>query len=145
MTARAPHPRAALFDADEPAPPVIPVCDHYAGVEARMTKSLRLQAELGPVFDVTLDAEDGAPVGGEAEHAQLIASMLAGSDNRFGRVGARLLPVQHPKFEEVASLVLASARAPAYLMLPKPRHLADVQRAAQAIDRLGGKIGRAHV
>ena len=103
-----------------------------------MKKSLLLQAELGPVFDVTLDAEDGAPVGGEAEHAQLIASVLAGPDNRFGRVGARLLPVQHPKFEEVASIVLAAARAPAYLMLPKPRHLADVQRAAQAIDRLGG-------
>ncbi len=138
MTAAAPHPRVALFDADEPALPALPVCDHYAGVEARMTKSLRLQAELGPVFDVTLDAEDGARIGGEAEHAQLIASMLAGPDNRFGRVGVRLLPVQHPKFEEVASAVLAAARAPAYLMLPKPRHLADVQRAVHAIDRLGG-------
>ncbi len=132
------HPRTALFDADEPAPPALPVCDHYAGVEARMRKSLALQAELGPVFDVTLDAEDGAPVGGEVEHALMIAALLAGSDNRFGRVGARLLPVQHPKFEEVASIVLASARAPAYLMLPKPRHAADVTRAAQAIDRLGG-------
>ena len=30
-----------------------------------MRKSLELQAELGPVFDVTLDGEDGAPVGGE--------------------------------------------------------------------------------
>jgi citrate lyase subunit beta / citryl-CoA lyase len=138
VTTAAPHPRVALFDADEPIAPVLPVCDHYAGVEARMTKSLRLQAELGPVFDVTLDAEDGAPVGGEAEQAQLIAAMLAGADNRFGRVGARLLPVQHPKFEEVASIVLASARAPAYLMLPKPRHLADVQRAVHAIDRLSG-------
>ena len=138
------HPRHALFDADEPAAPELPVCDHYAGVEARMKKSLRLQAELGPVFDVTLDAEDGAPVGGEVEHAQLIAAMLAGSDNRFGRVGARLLPVQHPKFEEVASIVLASVRAPAYLMLPKPRHAADVQRAAQAIDRLGGRAVPLH-
>jgi citrate lyase subunit beta / citryl-CoA lyase len=138
VTTAAPHPRVALFDADEPAAPVLPVCDHYAGVEARMTKSLRLQAELGPVFDVTLDAEDGAPVGGEAEQAQLIAAMLAGPDNRFGRVGARLLPVQHPKFEEVASIVLAAARAPAYLMLPKPRRFADVQRAVHAIDRLGG-------
>jgi citrate lyase subunit beta / citryl-CoA lyase len=138
------HPRVALFDADEPAAPVLPVCDHYAGVEARMTKSLRLQIELGPVFDVTLDAEDGAPVGGEAEHAQLIASMLAGSDNRFGRVGARLLPVQHPKFEQVASIVLASSRAPAYLMLPKPRHIADVQRAVHAIDRLGGSAVPLH-
>jgi citrate lyase subunit beta / citryl-CoA lyase len=138
VTTATPHPRAALFDADEPAPPALPVCDHYAGVESRMTKSLALQAELGPVFDVTLDTEDGARIGGEAEHAQLIASMLAGADNRFGRVGVRLLPVHHPKFEEVASLVLAAARAPAYLMLPKPRHVADVQRAAQAIDRLGG-------
>ncbi len=144
MTTVAPHPRVALFDADEPAAPALPVCDHYAGVEARMKKSLLLQAELGPVFDVTLDAEDGAPVGGEAEQAQLIASMLAGPDNRFGRVGARLLPVQHPKFEEVASLVLAAERAPAYLMLPKPRHIADVQRAAHAIDRLGGSAVPLH-
>jgi citrate lyase subunit beta / citryl-CoA lyase len=144
VTDPAPHPRVALFDADEPAAPVLPVCDHYAGVEARMTKSLRLQAELGPVFDVTLDAEDGAPIGGEAEHAQLIASMLAGSENRFGRVGARLLPVQHPKFEQVASIVLASSRAPAYLMLPKPRHIADVQRAVHAIDRLGGSAVPLH-
>jgi citrate lyase subunit beta / citryl-CoA lyase len=138
------HPRTALFDADEPAAPVLPVCDHYAGVEARMKKSLLLQAELGPVLDVTLDAEDGAPVGGEVEHALLIAALLAGSDNHFGRVGARLLPVQHPKFEEVASIVLAAARAPAYLMLPKPRHLADVQRAALAIDRLGGRAVPLH-
>ncbi len=138
MSARTPRPRQALYDADELPPPALPVCDHYAGVETRMTRSLRLQAELGPVFDVTLDAEDGAPFGGEAEQAQLIAAMLAGSDNRFGRVGVRLLPIQHSKFEEVASIVLASARAPAYLMLPKPRHVADVHRAAHAIDRLGG-------
>jgi citrate lyase subunit beta / citryl-CoA lyase len=132
------HPRQALFDADEPAAPTIPVCDHYAGIEARMRKSLQLQAELGPVFDVTLDAEDGAPVGGEVEHALLIASMLASEANAFGRVGARLLPVHHPQFADVASAILAAARAPAYLMLPKPRHLDDVVQAAQAIDAMGG-------
>ena len=138
MTAANLHPRDALFDADEPAPAALPVCDHYAGVEARMRKSLALQGELGPVFDVTLDCEDGAPVGGEAEHALLVAALLAGADNRFGRVGVRLLPVHHAKFEEVASIVLEAARAPAYLMLPKPRRLADVQSAALALDRLGG-------
>jgi citrate lyase subunit beta / citryl-CoA lyase len=68
------HPRAALFDPGEPAATQLPVCDHYCGVEARMRKSLELQAELGPVFDVTLDAEDGAPIGGEVEHALLIAA-----------------------------------------------------------------------
>jgi citrate lyase subunit beta / citryl-CoA lyase len=143
-TTSSPHPRQALFDADEPAPPLLPVCDHYAGVEARMRKSLQLQAELGPVFDVTLDCEDGAPVGGESDHALLIASMIAGSDNHFGRVGARLLPVHHPKFEEVASIVLDAARPPAFLMIPKPRHLADVVRAAHAIDRLGGSLVPLH-
>ncbi|MBC7940617.1 MAG: CoA ester lyase, partial [Chitinophagaceae bacterium] len=65
------HPRQALFDSDEPVATALPVCDHYAGVEVRMRKSLELQAELGPVFDVTLDNEDGAPVGGEVEQAHL--------------------------------------------------------------------------
>ena len=132
------HPRQALFDAAEAAAAALPVCDHYAGVEARMKKSLELQAEMGPVFDVTLDNEDGAPVGGEVEHAQLIAELLAGPLNRHGRVGVRLLPVSHPRFDDVASIVLRSPRAPAYLMLPKPQGLADVQRAAQHIDALGG-------
>ena len=106
-----------------------------------MKKSLELQAELGPVFDVTLDAEDGAPVGGEVEHALMIAAMLGGAGNRFGRVGARLLPLDHPRFADVAQAVLQSGKAPAYLMLPKPRGLADVARAAltiDSIDRVGG-------
>jgi citrate lyase subunit beta/citryl-CoA lyase len=132
------HPRQALFDAAEAAAASLPVCDHYAGVEARMRKSLELQAEMGPVFDVTLDNEDGAPVGGEVEQAHLIAELLAGPLNRHGRVGVRLLPVDHARFAEVASIVLRSPRAPAYLMLPKPHGLADVQRAAGRVDALGG-------
>ena len=40
-------PREALFD-DGEAARALPVCDHYCGVEARMRKSLELQAELGP-------------------------------------------------------------------------------------------------
>ena len=132
------HPRIALFEPEEALPAALPVCDHYAGTEPRMTKSLQLQAEMGPVFDVTLDNEDGAPVGGEVDQAQLIVALLNGPHNRYGRVGVRLLPVAHPRFADVAAIVVASARAPAYLMLPKPTGLADVQRAAQAIDALGG-------
>ncbi|MDO8420214.1 MAG: aldolase/citrate lyase family protein [Rubrivivax sp.] len=138
------HPRDALFDAGESVAATLPVCDHYAGVEIRMRKSLQLQAELGPVFDVTLDNEDGAPVGAEVEQAHLIAELLAGPLNRHGRVGVRLLPVTHPRFDDVATIVLRSARAPAYLMLPKPQGLADVHRAAQAVDRLGGSAVPLH-
>jgi citrate lyase subunit beta/citryl-CoA lyase len=114
------------------------VCDHYAGVEDRMRKSLALQASIGPVFDVTLDNEDGAPVGGEAEHALLVAALLASADNRHGRVGVRVLPVDHPQFECVVDTVLSAATRPAYLMLPKPGGLADLERAAAAIDAAGG-------
>ena len=133
------HPRQALFDPEEALASALPVCDHYAGVEVRMRKSLQLQAELGPVFDVTLDNEDGAPVGGEVEQAHLISELLGSSANVYGRVGVRLLPLEHPRFAEVAGIVLKSARAPAYLMLPKPRGLAEVERAAQLLDSLGAQ------
>lgn len=139
-----PHPRDALFDPGEPAPITLPVCDHYAGVEARMRKSLDLQAELGPVFDVTLDGEDGAPVGGEIEHAHLIAELVNSPANLHGRVGARLQPVDHPRFEEVVDLLVARAGARvAYLMVPKTRGLADLQRAVDVIDGAAHRHGLA--
>jgi citrate lyase subunit beta/citryl-CoA lyase len=134
---RSAHPATLLFEEGEPASS-LPVCDHYSGVENRMRKSLTLQAELGPIFDVTLDNEDGAPVGAEVEHAHLIAELLAGSDNRWGRVGVRLLDVTHERFEDVVRVVLSAARRPAYLMIPKPRGAADIQQAANSIDALGG-------
>lgn len=131
------HPASVLFeDGDRAA--TLPVCDHYSGVESRMRKSLALQAELGPIFDVTLDNEDGAPVGGEVEHAHLIAELLASDANRWGRVGVRLLDATHLRFEEVAQVVLRGPRRPAYLMIPKPLGLADIERAAAIIDAMGG-------
>lgn len=144
MSSTSLHPRVALFDPDEAAVPPLPVCDHYAGVEPRMSKSLALQAELGPVFDVTLDAEDGAPVGGEVEHAHRIAELVMGAGNRFGRVGARVLPVVHPKFEELVDVLVGRAgQRLAYLMVPKPRHAADFERAAAAIDGAARRHGLA--
>jgi citrate lyase subunit beta / citryl-CoA lyase len=129
------HPRQALFDANDTAP-VLPVCDHYAGVEARMKKSLQLQAEMGPVFDVTLDCEDGAPVGAEAEHAHLVAEMALSSLNVHGRVGARLHPVDHPAFDhDVATLVKRAGMRLAYLMVPKVGGFEEAQAAVKAIDQ----------
>ncbi|MFG6431114.1 HpcH/HpaI aldolase/citrate lyase family protein [Roseateles sp. LYH14W] len=128
------HPHQALFGHDTPRA-TLPVVDHYCGVEARMRKSLALQAELGPVFDITLDAEDGAPVGGEAEHALLIAELATSAANRFGRVGARVHPFGHAAFEaDVDTLVAKAGQRLAYLMIPKPESADDVDRAAAAID-----------
>jgi citrate lyase subunit beta / citryl-CoA lyase len=136
------HPQDALFEPGEPAPRPLPVCDHYAGVEVRMRKSLELQAELGPVFDVTLDIEDGAPVGGELEHTTMIVEMLNSPLNCHGRAGVRLPPVDHPRFEAVAEVLLQGARVPVpYLMIPKPMGVADVDRAANTIDQLSDRQG----
>jgi citrate lyase subunit beta/citryl-CoA lyase len=130
------HPRQALFDAGDAAP-ALPVCDHYAGVEARMRKSLALQAELGPVFDLTLDCEDGAAVGGEAEHAHCVAELVDSPLNLHERVGARLHPLRHAAFAlEAETLVGRCGHRLAYLMLPKIDGLADLQRACDEIDRL---------
>ncbi len=130
------HPRQALFDPSDAAP-ALPVCDHYAGVETRMRKSLAMQAEMGPVFDITLDCEDGAPVGGEAEHAHLVAELVDSPLNLHERVGARLHPVGHAAFSlEADTLVRRCGHRLAYLTLPKVHGLADVQRACDEIDRL---------
>ncbi|KQY81261.1 CoA ester lyase [Pelomonas sp. Root1444] len=135
------HPRAALFGHETPRA-ALPVVDHYCGVEARMRKSLALQAELGPVFDITLDAEDGAPVGGEAEHALLIAELATSAANRFGRVGARVHPFGHDAFEaDVDTLIGKAGPSLAYLMIPKPESFDDVDRAAATIDAACARHG----
>ena len=139
----APGPREALYEAGERAPD-LPVCDHYAGTEARMVKSLELQAKLGPVFDVTLDCEDGAPVGGEVEHAELIAGLVNGEHNVHGRAGARGLPPDHPRFEAVLDVLVGRAGARlAYLMLPKARDAAALARACDAVDEAARRHGLA--
>ena len=135
-------PRDALLD-DGDAAPDIPVCDHYCGVEVRMRKALALQHELGPVFDITLDCEDGAPIGGEAEHAHLCAELATSADNRFGRVGARVHPVDHPAFaQDVDTLLARAGDRLAFLMVPKPRHLADAQAAIAHIEHAARVHGR---
>lgn len=136
-----PHPRDVLLGAQATAG-VLPVCDHYSGVEARMRKSLALQAELTEefgacVFDVTLDCEDGAPVGGEAEHAALVAELALAAAPR-ARVAVRVHPVDHVAFEaDVATIAGRASQRLCHLMLPKVESLADVERAVQAVDAAG--------
>ena len=141
------HPRDVLLGA-QGASGFLPVCDHYSGVEARMRKSLQLQAEMAEefgacVFDVTLDCEDGAPAGAEVDQAQCVASLANGVQRaaevraqRFrSRVGARLHAVDHPSFDSDVSIVVGGAAASlAYVMIPKVESIDDVDTAVAAID-----------
>jgi citrate lyase subunit beta/citryl-CoA lyase len=136
------HPTQVLFPGTR-QPVSLPVCDHYAGSEKLMRKSIALQQELGPVFDITLDCEDGASAGNEIAHAQLVGSLIAGDDNRFGRIGARVHDVTSPFFEQdVATICATAAPQLAYLMLPKADGLADVQRAIATISLHTSEAGR---
>ena len=131
------HPREVLLGA-QAASVFLPVCDHYSGVETRMRKSLQLQADMMEefgvcVFDVTLDCEDGAPVGGEADHAAMVVA-LATLASAKARVAVRVHAVDHPAFESDIAVIAANlADRLSHLMVPKVESLADVQRAEQAL------------
>lgn len=149
------HPRDVL-DGYKGSPLVLPVCDHYSGVEARMLKSLALQSEMTQefdacVFDVTLDCEDGARVGGEREHAQMVREIAERARNKrahensskMARVAVRLHPVDHPAFQEDVEIIIGGAAAGlCHVMLPKVESVEDVERAAQLIDQAALLSGR---
>ena len=144
------HPRDILLGA-QGAAGVLPVCDHYSGVEARMVKSLQLQADMiqefgACVFDVTLDCEDGAPVGGELDHANMVAALAKSAheapdliaNGLCRRVGVRVHAVDHALFEQDVSIILGgAAHALSYVMVPKVESVADVDRAVAAMDSAG--------
>ncbi len=143
------HPRDVLLGAQAGAVR-LPVCDHYSGVEARMRKSLQLQAEMteefgGCVFDVTLDCEDGAPVGGEADHAAMVVE-LASNAAAAARVAVRVHAVDHPAFDsDVATIVGTLTDRLAHVMVPKVETVADVERAEAALCAAGATRVPLHV
>jgi len=150
------HPRDILLGA-QAAAGFLPVCDHYSGVEVRMRKSLQLQAEMTAefgacVFDVSLDCEDGAPIGGEHDHAQMVVALAneaQGAARKAAlpvapRIAVRVHPVDHQVFDaDVETIVGGAGKALCHLMIPKVESLADVERAVAAVDAAARKAGRA--
>ena len=107
-----------------------------------MRKSLQLQAEMTEefgacVFDVTLDCEDGAPAGGEADHAALVVALATLASPR-ARVAVRVHAADHPAFEQdIATIAGKAAQRLTHIMLPKVESAADVARAVAALDAVG--------
>ena len=115
-----------------------------------MRKSLQLQAEMieefgACVFDVTLDCEDGAPVGGEADHAAMVVALarLAGDK---ARVAVRVHAVDHPAFEPDMAVIAAQlAHRLSHIMVPKVESVQDVIRAEQALNAASAENLPLHV
>jgi citrate lyase subunit beta / citryl-CoA lyase len=125
------HPRDILFPGEKPFP-AIPACEHYAGNEKLMLKALSLQQQIGPVFDVTFDCEDGAPAGHEREHAEMVVHLLNSHENHHRMAGFRIHDPSHPAWRQDVDIMVAGAGAvTAYITIPKPTGAAE---AAAVID-----------
>ena len=119
MSAVPAHPRDALFAGEKPFPSIA-VCEHIAGSEKLIRKSFALQEEIGPLFDLTCDCEDGASRGQEVEHAKMVARMLLNPANRFRMAGARIHDSTHPAWRTDVEILLGEAgEFVSYLTLPK--------------------------
>ena len=104
-----------------------------------MRKSLQLQADMGAefgacVFDVTLDCEDGAPVGGEADHAAMVVALVAQASPK-ARVAVRVHPIDHPAFEaDVATIAGKVGDRLCHIMVPKVESVGDIMRIEKALN-----------
>lgn len=135
------HPSEVLFQG-EAIPVQLPVCDHYAGSEKLMLKSLALQQELGPVFDITFDCEDGAAVGYEREHAELCARLINSPQNTHNRVGVRIHDPAHPSWrDDVALLVRQAGARLAYVVIPKVTDVVEVARVTDHVNQAARAAG----
>ena len=127
-------PAEVLYAGGRPFP-ALAACEHYAGSEKLLRKAMDLQATL-PHFDITADCEDGAPAGGEADHAAMVATLIA---NSTGRIGARIHDVRHPSWrQELDILIRDAGQRLAYVVLPKVESAAD---ALTQIDHLVHRCG----
>ena len=121
---------------------LLPACDHYAGSEKLMRKSITLQQELGPLFDITLDCEDGASAGNEIEHARLVAALVMSDENKFNRIGARVHDIASPHFATDIEIICTAASKLAYIVLPKVHSAKEVTAAIKQINTHASKAGR---
>lgn len=130
------HPNEALFE-EEKAFPVIPSCEHFAGSEKLMLKALQLQNKMGAVFDITCDCEDGAAAGQEAEHAQMVARVIASDSNTHNMMGVRIHDYSHPHWRaDVDILVPKIGNKVAYITLPKSTQASQVETMVNYIKKV---------
>jgi citrate lyase subunit beta/citryl-CoA lyase len=135
------HPAQALFGGERPFP-VIPSCDHYAGSEALIRKALALQAELGPIFDVTMDCEDGAAAGKEREHAEMVVDLQRSAANQHRMAGVRIHDHSHPAWRADVDIVVRGAGDRcAHITIPKPTAAGQVAEMIEHVRSVARDAG----
>lgn len=125
------HPNDALFEGEKPFP-IIPACEHFAGTEERIAKALQKQNEMGGVFDITMDLEDGAPTGREREHAEMAVRLQNSDVNQHNMAGIRIHDYTSAHWKQDVDIIVPGAgERVAYITIPK---CTSAKQAAEMID-----------
>ena len=135
------HPTAALFAGEKPFP-IINTCEHFAGSEKLITKAMELQQKMGPVFDITMDCEDGAKEGQEKQHAQMVVDVAKSAANVAKKAGVRIHDHTNKHWkQDVDILVPGAGEVLAYITIPKPTAVSQAAEQIAYVQDVAKKSG----
>ncbi len=127
------HPNDALFQGEKPFP-VIPSCEHFAGSQKLITKALSFQDDLGPIFDITCDCEDGAAAGQEEEHAKMIVRILGSDLNKHKMAGVRIHDFTHSAWKQDVDIIIEGiGHLISYITIPKSTKAEQIEEMVRYI------------
>lgn len=115
-----------------PILPNLAPCEHIAGNEKFIRKGFALQenyltADGCSLVDLTLDLEDGAPVGNEESLRNLFVNLLKSPENTKQQSGVRIHPVDSLHCARDLEVILTQAgQNVRYITIPKVRQPRDV-------------------
>jgi citrate lyase subunit beta/citryl-CoA lyase len=115
-----------------PLLPTLAPCEHIAGNEKFIIKGFALQERYvndngRSLVDLTLDLEDGAPVGNEEPLRKLFTRLLNSQENTKKQAGIRIHPVDSPHCIRDLEVVLSEAgHNVSYVTIPRVRDAREV-------------------
>jgi citrate lyase subunit beta/citryl-CoA lyase len=127
--------------------PILAPCEHIAGNDRFIRKALELQkqhltADGRSLLDVTMDLEDGAPVGGESSLRKTVIDLLLSSGNDLLQAGVRVhSPTSEHFRDDIVEIVRDAGERVAYLTIPKVSGVAEVQHCTALVDETLHSIG----
>lgn len=135
------HPREVLFGGEKSIP-ILPGCEHFAGTEERISKAFQLQDQMGGVFDITMDCEDGAPTGAETEHCAMVVRLQNSPLNKHKMAGVRIHDHSHDHWQQDVDIIVGGAAANiAYVTIPKTMKLAEFREMVDRVQDRASKGG----
>ena len=132
-----------ILFANEKVLPIAVACDHYAGHEKLIIKSLETQKIFKGAFDITCDLEDGAAVGQEAALRKLFSNIIHSELNEYNRVGIRIHDADSEHFQDDITFVAKDlGDRIAHLTIPKILSFEQARKIIQAVENAFKAVSR---